>query len=93
MHLEETISRCLASHLDHLAVVHFPMDLDSIVKQAYEKAVTRYVFKRCHQNQVNTAKVLGVNRNTLRKRLFNYHIVSHEVRHESTADCRPQATS
>lgn len=91
MHLEEVITRCLSLNLDHLAVAHFPMDLDSIVKSAYEKAVTRYVFNRVHKNQVHTAQVLGINRNTCRKRLFKYNIIPKEVPCLTTPESLPSS--
>lgn len=44
-----------------------------------DEMLTRYVLHRLDGNQVRAARALGVNRNTLRKRMQAYGIASHRV--------------
>ena len=49
-------------------------DIYDIVIGIAEKALIVYVLQRCRWNQVRAAQVLGINRNTLRKKMKKYHI-------------------
>ncbi|RPI38219.1 MAG: sigma-54-dependent Fis family transcriptional regulator [Nitrospiraceae bacterium] len=49
-------------------------NLYSTVLSEVEKALIMIVFKETHGNQLKTAKVLGINRNTLRSKIKEYKI-------------------
>lgn len=52
--------------------------LHGIVMQQVEKPLIELALRQYNGNQVKTAKFLGINRNTLKKKIDNYRI---KVRH------------
>lgn len=46
-----------------------------MVLQQVEKPMLRHVMAQCHGNQSKAAQVLGLNRNTLRKKLIQYELL------------------
>lgn len=46
-----------------------PHPLYSLVMQTAERPLLIYVMKLCRNNQIEAAKILGINRNTLRSKL------------------------
>jgi two-component system nitrogen regulation response regulator GlnG len=44
-------------------------DLHDMVLQQVERPLIRFVLEKCRGNQVKAADVLGINRNTLRKKI------------------------
>ena len=51
-----------------------PVDLYDRVLQQVEKPLLEVVMQKNHGNQSQTARMLGINRNTLRKKLIQYAI-------------------
>ena len=51
-----------------------PHPLYPLVIDAVEKTLLVYVMRRCDGNQCKAAKLLGINRNTLHKKLEKYEI-------------------
>lgn len=69
--LEEIVRDKVAASFDGADLKHFD-NIYKLVVQPAEKAVVSYVLKRYGGNQVHTAKALGINRNTLRKKIKIY---------------------
>lgn len=53
--------------------------LYSIVLEQVEKPLIELSLNNCNGNQVKTARLLGINRNTLKKKIDNYKINIREV--------------
>lgn len=51
-----------------------PHPLHPLVIDAVEKTLLVYVMRRCEGNQCKAAKLLGINRNTLHKKLEKYEL-------------------
>lgn len=51
-----------------------PDDLYTLLMGKFEKLLLTHALRRCGGNQTHTAKLLGINRNTLRKKLSLYKI-------------------
>lgn len=52
-----------------------PHPIYDLVLQAVERPLFEYVMKRCRYNQCAAAKLLGINRNTLRKKLAEHGLL------------------
>ena len=52
-----------------------PQHIHQMVISAVEKPLFEYVLQRCQGNQSAAAELLGINRNTLRKRLQAYGLL------------------
>jgi Fis family transcriptional regulator len=73
-----TISECIRLNLDK-----FFNDLEGddakavydMVLSAVEKPMLEIVMAKAEQNQTNASKMLGINRNTLRKKLQQYGLI------------------
>ena len=70
----ETLHRRLDALLGEFVSAGEPELFDSI-----EGSLIRTVFKSCNQNQVHTAKVLGISRNILRTHLKRFGIIGVDV--------------
>ncbi len=53
-----------------------PHALHEMVLEAIEKPLIRYVLEKTHGNLSKTAEMLGLSRNTLRKKMNQYRIQS-----------------
>lgn len=53
-----------------------PHPLYEMVVHAVERPLIEYVMSMCHRNQCKAAQLLGINRNTLRKKLLEHGIPS-----------------
>ena len=51
-----------------------PHALHEMVMQAVERPLLKFALERAGGNQSAAAELLGINRNTLRKKLHDYHI-------------------
>lgn len=51
-----------------------PDDLHTLLMGKFEKLLLTHALRSCGGNQTHTAKLLGINRNTLRKKLIIYDI-------------------
>lgn len=52
-----------------------PHPIYDLVLQAVERPLFEYVMERCRNNQCAAAKLLGINRNTLRKKLADHGLL------------------
>jgi len=50
-------------------------DLYEMVIQQVEKPMIEFVLTKTDNNQTQTAQILGINRNTLRKKMQKYHLI------------------
>lgn len=71
----ETLEQCVLRSLDQYFVNldgAKPHALHEMVLQAVERPLLRFAMQRCEGNQSAAAQLLGINRNTLRKKLSDY---------------------
>ena len=52
-----------------------PCAVYDLVLQQMELPLLRCVMEVCEQNQTRAAQILGLNRNTLRKKLMQHHLI------------------
>lgn len=72
-----SLSDHLIQTLDHYFTTLEEQDacnLHEMVVQQVEKPLIEYVLARVDGNQTKTASMLGINRNTLRKKILQYDI-------------------
>lgn len=50
-------------------------DLHDMVIQQVEKPLIEFVLNKTEYNQTQTAQILGINRNTLRKKMHKYELM------------------
>ncbi|MBF6058200.1 MULTISPECIES: helix-turn-helix domain-containing protein [Thiomicrorhabdus] len=50
-------------------------DLHEMVIQQVERPLIEFVLNRTQHNQTQTAQILGINRNTLRKKMLKYQLI------------------
>ena len=55
-----------------------PHPLYSLVMETAERPLLIYVMKLCRNNQIEAAKILGINRNTLRSQLRSHKLLPGE---------------
>lgn len=72
--LEIAVVRQLNQYFEQLNGAQ-PHPLHPLVMNAVERPLLDYVMQRCHQNQCKAARLLGINRNTLRKKLLIYGLI------------------
>ncbi len=53
----------------------FPTHLYEVFFRAWEKQILEFALKKTRGNQTQAAKLLGLNRNTLRKKLTDYQLL------------------
>lgn len=73
--LDSLIEIKVARFLDQLGD-YPPRNLHAVMMEKFEKPLLVQVMRRSGGNQVHAARTLGINRNTLRKRLKAYGITS-----------------
>lgn len=71
--LDKTLLACLDLYFDHLGDQK-PHPIHEMVIQAIEPPLFRYALDKCQGNLSKTADLLGLSRNTLRKKLSHYQI-------------------
>ena len=54
---------------------HLPSNLHNLATQAIEKPLLRLVMRKTDNNQSKAAKILGLNRATLHKKLVEYQLL------------------
>lgn len=69
--LESIVDLKIARFLDQLAGYH-PEDLHALIMKKVEKPLLGQILRRTGGNQVHASKILGINRNTLRKKMKLY---------------------
>ena len=71
--IEQCILRSLNEYFDNLDGAK-PHALHEMVLQAVERPLVKFAIERTHGNQSAAAELLGINRNTLRKKLTEYRL-------------------
>lgn len=73
----------LSDHVTHTLETYFTTleeqqasDVYEMVLQQVEKPMIEYVLKQTAYNQTHAANILGINRNTLKKKMQKYNVIS-----------------
>jgi Fis family transcriptional regulator len=69
--IEDVVELKISRFLDQIGSF-FPEDVHDLIMSKVEKPLLVQVLRRVGGNQVQAAKVLGINRNTLRKKMKLY---------------------
>ncbi len=69
--LESIVDHKVARFLDQIGT-YYPEDLYDLIMSKVEKPLLKQILRRTGGNQVHAAKVLGINRNTLRKKMKEF---------------------
>jgi Fis family transcriptional regulator, factor for inversion stimulation protein len=73
--IEACVKDTLARYLDDLSDTE-PQALYELIVRSVEKPMLELVMDRANQNQSRAADWLGLNRNTLRKKLLDHKLAS-----------------
>ena len=73
--IEKVVEMKISRFLDQLGSFH-PENLHELIIGKVEKPLIAQVLKRVGGNQVHAARVLGINRNTLRKKMKIYNLMN-----------------
>lgn len=71
--LEDIVEHKISRFLEKLGQ-YYPEDLHSLIIQKVEKPLIKQILLRTGGNQVHAARILGINRNTLRKKIKIYSL-------------------
>ena len=69
--LEAVVELKISRFLDQIGS-YYPEDLHSLIMKKVEKPLLGQILRRTGGNQVHASKILGINRNTLRKKMKLY---------------------
>jgi Fis family transcriptional regulator len=72
--LEQSVLRSLDRYFSELDGAR-PHALHELVMQAVERPLLKFAVERCSGNQSAAADLLGINRNTLRRKLVDYGLL------------------
>ena len=75
MHIEETVRNSLESYLRDLGESE-PDGMYNMVVNVVEKPLLEIVMRHTDNNQSKAAQWLGLNRNTLRKKLLEHKLIT-----------------
>ena len=75
MHIEESVRNSLNSYLRDLGASE-PGDMYNMVVNVVEKPLLEVVMQHADNNQSKAAQWLGLNRNTLRKKLLEHKLIT-----------------
>ena len=75
MHIEQSVRISLESYLRDLGASE-PDGMYNMVVNVVEKPLLEVVMKHADNNQSKAAQWLGLNRNTLRKKLLEHKLIS-----------------
>ena len=78
--IHEAVTRNLEKYFQDLAGTQ-PVLIYDIVLSAVEKPMLEVVMKQAQGNQLKASAMLGINRNTLRKKLHAYGMLNGHVSH------------
>jgi len=78
--LEDAVTRCMKRFVEHLGTAE-PCDLHATLLAQVEPPLLRLALKLSGGNQSVASRMLGLNRNTVRKQLKQYNIDPFEFRH------------
>jgi DNA-binding protein Fis len=73
--LEAVVEHKISRFLDQVGTI-YPEDLHELILGKVEKPLLSQILRRMGGNQVQASRVLGINRNTLRKKMKIYGIKS-----------------
>ena len=73
--LEAIVELKISRFLDQIGS-YYPEDLHSLIMRKVEKPLLAQILRRTGGNQVHASKILGINRNTLRKKMKLYGLSS-----------------
>ena len=68
------IEQALGDFLSHNRS-HLPTDLHALAMKTFEKPLLKLIMEHSEYNQSQAAKILGLNRTTLRKKLIEHGII------------------
>jgi DNA-binding protein Fis len=71
--LESIVELKISRFLDQVGK-YYPQNLYSLIMKKTEKPLLSQILRRTGGNQVHAARILGINRNTLRKKMKIYEI-------------------
>lgn len=71
--LEALVEFKLSRFFDQLDS-HYPDDLYTLIISKVEKTLLHQILRRTGYNQAQASKILGINRNTLRKKMTQYDL-------------------
>lgn len=74
--LDEIISIKVSRFIDQVAP-YYPENIHGLIMAKAEKPVIEEILKRTGGNQLQASKILGINRNTLRKKIKTYKILGY----------------
>lgn len=69
--LESIVEAKICRFLDQIGT-YYPEDLHDMIIKKVEKPLLAQILRRTGGNQVHASKILGINRNTLRKKMKMY---------------------
>lgn len=72
--LSDQVTKTLEAYFDTLQE-ESTSDLYEMVIQQVEKPMIEFVLNNTNNNQTQTAQILGINRNTLRKKMQKYQLI------------------
>ncbi|MBO1923819.1 MULTISPECIES: helix-turn-helix domain-containing protein [Thiomicrorhabdus] len=72
--LRDQVTRTLEIYFDNLQE-ESTCDLYEMVIQQVEKPLIEFVLQKTDFNQTQSAQMLGINRNTLRKKMLKYKLI------------------
>ncbi len=72
--IQEVIQKSLADYFDDLGEQQ-PSNIYNMMVEAVEKPILETVMQRAGNNQSHAAEMLGINRNTLRKKLQQHGLL------------------
>jgi Fis family transcriptional regulator len=73
--LNDTVARCLERYFKDLDG-NTPCGVYEMVIQAVERPMLEIVMRQSDHNQLRASAILGINRNTLRKKLQNHGLLN-----------------
>lgn len=71
--LSQSVTQTLEAYFTSLEG-ETPSELHQLVISQVEKPLLEFVLNHTEQNQTQAAALLGINRNTLRKKIQQYHL-------------------
>ncbi|AIL33073.1 hypothetical protein IX83_06920 [Basilea psittacipulmonis DSM 24701] len=82
MKTDQDLSKCVRSSLENYFGHSGSDKIEGVwdmVMSCVEKAMLEVVMDKCHDNQTKAAQLLGITRNTLKKKLINHKLIgNHE---------------
>ena len=73
-HIQDVVLRSLQEYFDDLGGQK-PTDIYNMIMRTVEKPVLMAVMAHAGNNQSHAAEMLGINRNTLRKKLLEHNLL------------------